>query len=66
MFKDTSLVSVLGLEDLMRKADIAGQATSRPFGFFLAAAAIYFGFLAASTPGLRALERRAARGFSGS
>ena len=62
LLKDTSLVSVIGLGDLMRSADTAGQATGRPFDFLLAAAAIYFVFLAASQPLLSAVERRARRG----
>ena len=58
LLKDTSLVSVIGLEDLMRRADTAGQATGRPFDFFIVAALVYFLFLAASQP----LKRRARRG----
>ncbi len=61
LLKDTSLVSVIGLGDLMRRADSAGQATSRPFDFFLAAASIYFVFLLASQPLFAALERRLRR-----
>lgn len=62
LLKDTSLVSVLGLEDLMRKANVAAQATKQPFLFFLAAALIYLLFLAASNPVLAALTRRMRRG----
>ena len=65
LLKDTSLVSVIGLDDLMRKADTAGQATGRPFDFFLAAALVYFLFLAGSQPLLGRLERRARRGLAG-
>ena len=61
LLKDTSLVSVIGLDDLMRRADTAGQATGRPFDFLLAVAATYFAFLAVSQPLLSALERRARR-----
>jgi polar amino acid transport system permease protein len=61
LLKDTSLVSVIGLGDLMRRADTGGQATDRPFDFFLAAAAIYFVFLLASQPLLGAFERRLRR-----
>ncbi len=62
LLKDTSLVSVIGLQDLMRRADTAGQATGRPFDFFLVAAFVYFVFLTVSQPLLSALERRARRG----
>ena len=64
LLKDTSLVSVLGLEELMRKADIAAQVTKQPFVFFLAAALIYFVFLNLSNPVFAFLERRASRGLS--
>ena len=64
LLKDTSLVSVIGLGDLMRRADTAGQATGEPFTFLLAAAAIYFVFLAVSQPVFARLERRARRGLA--
>jgi polar amino acid transport system permease protein len=64
LLKDTSLVSVIGLGDLMRSADTAGQATNRPFDFLLAAAAIYFVFLTLSQPVFTAIERRARRGLT--
>ena len=63
LLKDTSLVSVVGLEDLLKKSNMAAQATHQPFLFFLAAAAVYFVFLHASQPVFAWLERRAGRGF---
>ena len=63
LLKDTSLVSVVGLEDLLKKANMAGQATHQPFVFLLAAAAVYFVFLHASQPVQHWLERRAGAGF---
>ncbi|MFP8777279.1 ABC transporter permease [Hydrogenophaga sp. RWCD_12] len=63
LLKDTSLVSVVGLEDLLKKANMAGQATHQPFVFLLAAAAVYFVFLQASQPVQRWLEQRAGAGF---
>ena len=62
VLKDTSLVSVLGLEETLRKASIAAQYTKHPFTFYLAAMAIYLAFLTISTPILARLERRASRG----
>lgn len=62
LLKDTSLVSVIGLGDIMQRADAGGQATGAPFTFFLAASAIYFMFLGISQPLLSALERRTRRG----
>ncbi|MCB6185418.1 ABC transporter permease [Leeia sp. TBRC 13508] len=63
LLKDTSLVSVVGLEDLLKKADMAAQYTKQPFVFFLAVAAIYFLFLAISNPVFGWLEKRANRGY---
>lgn len=63
LLKDTSLVSVLGLEDLMKKADMAAQFTKQPFVFFLVVAAIYFIFLALSNPLFSYLEKISNKGF---
>lgn len=63
LLKDTSLVSIVGLEDMLKKADIAAQFTKQPFIFFMAIAAIYFVFLILSNPVFSLLERRANRGF---
>lgn len=41
MVKDSSLVSVLGVMDLMREAQIAVSQTFRPFEFYTVVAAIY-------------------------
>ena len=62
LLKDTSLVSVIGLGDIMRRADSAGQATGSPFTFFLAASLLYFVFLGVSQPVLTLFERRMRRG----
>ena len=63
LLKDTSLVSVVGLEDLLKKSNVAAQATHQPFLFFMAAAAVYFVFLHASQPLFAWLEKRASQGF---
>jgi His/Glu/Gln/Arg/opine family amino acid ABC transporter permease subunit len=62
LIKDTSLVSVLGLEEILRKANIAAQYTKHPFAFYLAAMAIYLAFITLSNPAFAWLERRASRG----
>jgi len=62
LIKDTSLVSVLGLEEILRKANIGAQVTKQPFTFFLAAMALYLVFTAISNPVFGRLERRASRG----
>lgn len=63
LLKDTSLVSVLGLEELMRKTQVAAQVTKEPFVFYITASMIYLVFLAISNPIFILLERRASRGF---
>ena len=62
LLKDTSLVSVVGLDELMRKSAIAVSYTREPFTFYFAAALIYLAMTAFSMAGLQALERRAGRG----
>lgn len=62
LLKDTALVSVVGLEDLMRKASVAAGTTHDPLTFYTAAALIYLCFTSVSLAGLTQLERRAMRG----
>lgn len=64
LLKDTSLVSIVGLEDMLRKANIAAQFTKQPFLFYAAVGLIYFGFLAASNPAFAYLEKIANRGYA--
>nr|WP_315466385.1 ABC transporter permease subunit [uncultured Rhodoferax sp.] len=61
LLKDTSLVSVVGLEDLLKKSNMAAQASQQPFLFLMAAAVMYFCLLALSDPLISAMERRAQR-----
>jgi len=65
LMKDTALVSVIGLEEVMRKAQFAVGATKEPFTFYLAAAVIYLGLTVISTGVLTLLEKRANRGMPG-
>ena len=62
LLKDTALVSVVGLEDLMRKAGVAAGTTHDPLAFYMVAACIYLSFTAISLVGMSLLERRANRG----
>lgn len=62
LLKDTSLVSVIGLEELMRKSAIAVGFTKEPFTFYLAAAFLYLAMTIVTTAILRRAERAAARG----
>lgn len=63
LLKDTSLVSVIALNDLLRMASVAVERTRRPFEFYAAACAIYLLMTAASTLAIARAERAAGRGF---
>ena len=60
--KDTALVSVVGLDDLMRKSNQAAQSTREPFNFYLFAALIFLVITLVSMAILARLEKRASRG----
>ena len=62
LLKDTALVSVIGVDDLMRKADIARSVTKDSFTMYAAAAVLYLLLTAVTTLTLHLLERRANRG----
>ncbi len=64
LMKDTALVSVIGLEEIMRRSQIAVTASKEPFTFFLVAAFIYLGLTVIAMIGMHFLEKRAGRGFS--
>ena len=59
LLKDTALVSVVGLNDIMRQSQVAISATKEPFTFFVVAAIIYL-LLTAATTGFTMLMERAA------
>lgn len=63
--KDTALVSVIGLDDLMRKANQAAQGTREPFNFYLAASLIFLVITLVSMSLIAMAERRARRGQAG-
>lgn len=63
--KDTALVSVVGLEDLMRQAYVAAGFTKLPFTFYMAAAGIYLLLTIISMQIIQRLEAMANRGFQG-
>jgi len=64
LLKDTSLISVVGLEELMRKSAIAAGATREPFTFYAVAALVYLLFTAVSVIAIALMERRARRGLA--
>lgn len=62
MLKDTALVSVIALDDLMRMTKVAVGVTKQPFTFYLLACLIYWVMCVLSELVLARLERRANRG----
>lgn len=64
LLKETSLVSVITLPDIMFITTRANVATKEPFLFFGAAMLIYLTFSLASAWGLGKLEARSNRGFA--
>ncbi|GHF52194.1 cystine transport system permease protein [Deinococcus metalli] len=62
LVKDTSLVSVITVVELLRSAQLVIARTFEPFGPYLAAALIYWAISSALELVQRALERRFARG----
>ena len=65
LLKDTALVSVIGLDDLMRQAYVAAGFTKLPFTFYLAAAFIYLLLTIIFMQAIRLLENRANRPWQG-
>lgn len=65
LVKQTSLVSVIGLEELMRKGRIAVNSTNEPFTFYMSVGAIYLTITVMLTLLLRLAERRATRSLRG-
>jgi len=65
LVKDTALVSIIGLEDIMRVADVATAVDHKPFIFYTTALGIYMILNYGNTRILDLLEYRANRGFNG-
>lgn len=62
LLKDTALISVIGLDELMRKTYVAAGSTQDPFTFFAFAAVIYLTLTAISMAVLQTAEKRLTRG----
>lgn len=60
--KDTSLISIVGLVEIMRQAFIASGSTRQPFTFYLCAAILYLCLTALSNKGFGLAEIWANRG----
>lgn len=63
LVKDTSLVSVITVVELMRSAQLVVARTFEPFGPYLMAAIVYWAICSVLEVGQRLLERRLSRGF---
>ncbi|CAE6790300.1 Octopine transport system permease protein OccQ [Paraburkholderia domus] len=63
--KESSLLSVTGLAELMRQAQVGAGSTRLPFDFYVAAALIYFVLCAGSTLAIQRVERHQARSLTG-
>jgi His/Glu/Gln/Arg/opine family amino acid ABC transporter permease subunit len=61
VIKDSAILSVIGVPELMRETQRLAQFYFRPFEFYTAAAAIYLAAVFAVSYGFRLLERRLAR-----
>ena len=58
MVKATALVSIIGLDDMVHRANLASAATREPFTFFMLIAVIYLSITTLSLAALAWLERR--------
>jgi octopine/nopaline transport system permease protein len=62
VLKDSALISVIGLVELMRQAQIGAGSTREPFLFYLAAAGLYFVIAGITGQVFRFAETRTSRG----
>lgn len=62
VLKDSALISVIGLVELMRQTQIAAGSTREPFLFYTAAAALYFVIAGLTDQIFRKAEARTSRG----
>lgn len=62
LIKDTALISVVGLEEILRKAAIGAGAEKAPFTFYLVAMGMFLTFTTVSLVVFHYLEKRAMRG----
>jgi len=64
LMKQTSLISIVGLEELMRKGKLAVGATDEPFTFYATVAVIYLCITTTITVVLRRAENCVNRGYA--
>ncbi|WPC73133.1 ABC transporter permease [Vibrio porteresiae] len=58
LLKTTALVSIIGLEDMVRIGSLAAGSTKMPFTFYMAISVLFLLFTSLSTSVLKMLERR--------
>ncbi|MFH1138404.1 MAG: ABC transporter permease [Pseudomonadota bacterium] len=58
LIKTTALVSIIGLDDMVRKAALAAGATRKPFTFYLVVALLFLAITTISVHVLKKLETR--------
>lgn len=64
LMKDTALVSVISLEEIMRNAQNAVTVSKQPFTFYMVAALMYLSLTVVAMVALHFMEKRASRGFA--
>ncbi|RYG98261.1 MAG: ABC transporter permease subunit, partial [Alphaproteobacteria bacterium] len=62
LLKDTALVSVIGLADTLRQADVAARVTRQPFLFFGVACVLYLVLTMISSVAIDRIDRWTKRG----
>ncbi|HEX9791922.1 MAG TPA: ABC transporter permease subunit [Kiloniellales bacterium] len=62
ILKDSALISVIGLVELMRQAQIGAGSTREPFVFYIAAAMLYLAIASFTGIAFRHAEKQASRG----
>jgi len=62
LLKDTSLISIIALDELLRWSKVAAETTKQPFTFYIAAALIYLLLTVLSDLARNYFETRANRG----
>jgi len=62
LLKDTSLISIIALDELLRWSKVAAETTRQPFTFYLVAAGIYLSMTILSDQVRHRFETRANRG----
>lgn len=64
LIKDTALISVVGLEEVLRMAQIGAGTEKAPFTFYLTAMLMFLAFTTVSLIAFHYLEKRASRGIT--